>query len=498
MARSPFCKPIPPNTVIATSRPVAQDTSVFFGGMFDPMPPDGYFNSLGVGVQPTGREGDLIAKWALAPDGGAQVYNAKAFGAVGDGVTNDTNALYEAYNSALGNGGGIVFLPPGIYGTTGFNWESGKVALVGVGPGSVLKAIAGASGSVLDIAVGGGGGGYFARFVVDANNLIQNGILQYIPSETSVGTRFEYVTVQNATSYQWVNDGCEDCEYIGCVTPGDESAPNTSVPRSFQLNVPYGACRFVGGELFGRNDINAQLAEYVGVVAGPFTLSPTAPNDSILSLEGCYVYDGGYDVGLQQPIATAGNLGNVIAKGCVFIAFEQASFVNGNLLPGVNIDLQECTFVQGTPSGSTLNIVTASGAGTVSVRGGNVLPNDATVINLFNNVGSASTVVSMHPMCYGVTSPAGDVIGTKNSTLDDGQGNLQAGGHIKAGASGVQLNNFGSLEFLVAGGGSLWNGSGAPPNTLGVAGDYYFRTDTPTTANQRIYVNSAGTWVGIL
>lgn len=55
----------------------------------------------------------------------------------------------------------------------------------------------------------------------------------------------------------------------------------------------------------------------------------------------------------------------------------------------------------------------------------------------------------------------------------------------------VQPNNAGSIN----------SGSGAP-TIAGTAGDFYFRTDTPSTANQRIYVCTAtgnpGTWVGIV
>jgi len=47
-------------------------------------------------------------------------------------------------------------------------------------------------------------------------------------------------------------------------------------------------------------------------------------------------------------------------------------------------------------------------------------------------------------------------------------------------------------------GGSLWSGSGVPAPGLGGNGDYYFRTDTPATSLQRIYVKSAGAWVGIV
>jgi hypothetical protein len=62
--------------------------------------------------------------------------------------------------------------------------------------------------------------------------------------------------------------------------------------------------------------------------------------------------------------------------------------------------------------------------------------------------------------------------------------------------NGVQLRNSG----LVGGNGALlWSGNSAPVAALGSNGDYFFRTDTPGTANQRIYVkNNSGVWVGIV
>lgn len=47
-------------------------------------------------------------------------------------------------------------------------------------------------------------------------------------------------------------------------------------------------------------------------------------------------------------------------------------------------------------------------------------------------------------------------------------------------------------------GSTLFTGSGAPNNLRGQNGDYYFRTDTPGTVNQRLYVRSAGAWVALL
>lgn len=46
--------------------------------------------------------------------------------------------------------------------------------------------------------------------------------------------------------------------------------------------------------------------------------------------------------------------------------------------------------------------------------------------------------------------------------------------------------------------GRISQGSGVPSNTVGANGDAYFRTDTPGTANQRLYFKVAGAWTGVL
>jgi Pectate lyase superfamily protein len=44
----------------------------------------------------------------------------------------------------------------------------------------------------------------------------------------------------------------------------------------------------------------------------------------------------------------------------------------------------------------------------------------------------------------------------------------------------------------------IYSATGAPAAATGNNGDFYFRFDTPGTANQRLYVRSAGAWVAIL
>jgi hypothetical protein len=60
------------------------------------------------------------------------------------------------------------------------------------------------------------------------------------------------------------------------------------------------------------------------------------------------------------------------------------------------------------------------------------------------------------------------------------------------------------VKSKLDGGGRITSGSGAPitpGSTDPTAGDIYFRTDTPETADQRIYICTVGgsspTWVGI-
>jgi hypothetical protein len=69
-------------------------------------------------------------------------------------------------------------------------------------------------------------------------------------------------------------------------------------------------------------------------------------------------------------------------------------------------------------------------------------------------------------------------------------------------AKGVQITGLGSLSLATDGGvsqaGRLFQGPGVPSDANGTDGDAYFRTDTPGVANQRLYVRSAGAWVGIL
>lgn len=56
-----------------------------------------------------------IAVWGTAPSTSQQVFNVRDFGAVGDGVTNDTDAFQAASAKLVAAGGGTLHVPPGTY-----------------------------------------------------------------------------------------------------------------------------------------------------------------------------------------------------------------------------------------------------------------------------------------------------------------------------------------------------------------------------------------------
>lgn len=57
----------------------------------------------------------------------------------------------------------------------------------------------------------------------------------------------------------------------------------------------------------------------------------------------------------------------------------------------------------------------------------------------------------------------------------------------------------GSTTNGTAAGPKTWGGTGAPATGMGSVGDYYFRSDTPSTSMQRIYVKTAAAvWTGIV
>src|SRR3569832_946977 len=64
---------------------------------------------------------------------GGIIYNVVAYGAKGDGVTNDVAAINNAINACSDAGGGFVFFPEGRYLINSSIIKKAKVSLIGTG-----------------------------------------------------------------------------------------------------------------------------------------------------------------------------------------------------------------------------------------------------------------------------------------------------------------------------------------------------------------------------
>lgn len=105
-------------------------------------------------------------------------------------------------------------------------------------------------------------------------------------------------------------------------------------------------------------------------------------------------------------------------------------------------------------------------------------------VSQFRNYATSASVSTML-LQGGVSGVTGDYIRVNNSSAVKLAGINYNGGLQPGTAAGV--------------GCSIYSGSGAPNVATSVAGDVYFRTDTPSTALQRLYVaTAANTWTGVL
>jgi len=117
--------------------------------------------------------------------------------------------------------------------------------------------------------------------------------------------------------------------------------------------------------------------------------------------------------------------------------------------------------------------------GQLSNAGFQVKGQDGTAFNI-NTMAKASNGAIQLRNGYNLIGYSDDGF-TRTFSIDPQYGNMSLGNLL-------QLSNASAFT----------SGTGVPSSGFGNNGDYYYRQDTPGTANQRIYVKSAGAWIGIV
>ena len=534
------------------------------------------------------------ADGSLAPavllDKSGQVFNVKAYGAKGDGTTDDTSSIQTALNAA--NSGAVVFMPYGNYvvsssltippgitlqGSSRTFWfpSEGGTANGVLAPQSKIVPSASFSGTAVLKMVDKDTGGYSAAsgnqsilgVTIDGSNLPGGNTVDGFQTYGSVMG----VTMQNCAVANVGGNGINTVYHAGsgegygylneidmahCVfysVGGDGLHLVASADSTFTAchaiactgNAWYlydvGNSRFVGCKAEWSNiGWNVQWPATAGnVPRQTFVACSTDYNTTdgfyitgnqtggFVLLDGCDFHADGHGGGASAAgLHISGAAYPVVVSGCgVFIDSTSGGGSYGPAY-GVSVDTSpklvtiSNSYFQGATAGwhtdGTGTVV--SGVGVEVSNGGTPTAPGAASLQT-TNVGTLSSsgyvtatgrLATETPSQVGLyfgMGPAGDSprvlmsgFNTNWEMDSDSGGNYRI--YQPAQSPALEISNSNKVSITngiqLGGASTTYSGSGVPASGLGNNGDYYLRSDTPGTANQRIYVKSAGAWVGIV
>ncbi len=268
------------------------------------------------------------------------------FGAVGDGVADDTAAVQAAIN-ARDSGGGVSF-PPGVY-SVGPLQHLAKVALLGSGAGldqddsgqgsSVLKSRS--AGPLLTFNIGNyqQGSGTIQDLTFDGNGLGTIGL----DLVGLIGARVERCWVQNFTQIGMRLNGGELSSFYDLVIRGCPIGVQSAIAYGLQPNANYfTGCRLDGNSVWAVDWSNGTMLVFTDCdfegngtadvdLSGCIHLSSPCPNGGVsLSMRGCWMEanQGGYGIYLGRP----GKPSRATLIDCMqlFNGFTRGIYLDGN------------------------------------------------------------------------------------------------------------------------------------------------------------------------
>lgn len=325
--------------------------------------------------------------------GSVAVFNVKdaAYGAKGDGATDDTAAIQAALTACAAAGGGIVCVPPGNYKTTTALSVPAGVFLVGAGVVSVILAavtVANANtGNKSAVSIGRGASAGLQALVIDGGHVTEVGleisgyndgqIQNFVARDVEIryctqagiklqgGYRmlFEHLNVHdNQIGIWWppyasayLATGASQIDFVSCWVQTN-AAENVLMQSGGQVN-------FDGGNIEHAGTYGVHINP-TGGTAGPFSF-----DDVNFEQNGDYVSG----VGLIAKTLTRG----LTVKGCQFIgnAFNAKQWKAYDVQAGAGGVVVEGGNVQGHAVSPTIATGTATtvieGAGDAYSVGGN-------------------------------------------------------------------------------------------------------------------------------
>lgn len=155
-----------------------------------------------------------------------QMVSVRLYGAIGNGIADDTAAIQATINAVFAAGGGTVYIPAGTYmvSALSLNWGTAPTSIVFAGDGqraTVLRKISGTSTPVLTLTATIGDGIYSE--IRDLSIFADNIASRCIDMVQIARTVFRSVRCEGATSIGISAAGSlinsfYDCNILGCVT----------------------------------------------------------------------------------------------------------------------------------------------------------------------------------------------------------------------------------------------------------------------------------------
>lgn len=377
-------------------------------------------------------------------------FNVKSdqFGAVGDGVTDDLSAITSALTTASSSNG-IVYFPPGNY------TVSNQIVV----PYGVDTRLCGRNTS----------------FITALNTFpINTPVVRLGPAGSiGVGCRFRggAVNCNNISGSTGIySEGIQENSGIY------ESMVSNYGSFGVHINQPGSGAQ---PQNFTIDDL--EVFSGPGTGAGAVGLALTATSTPIA---GCRISRVTVFATGSTQLTTAIQLDAVDSAQLSSIHMENA--VNGILIGSV----AGCFALKIGPvlgnSNVTNTVIISNGSTSQNVLLETIFPNGATH-SIVDQI--ASITLNSEQAVYAVGN--GSAAQRTILSTDSGQGSRFK--ILTVSQSFSPSTPAGATQT-----GQVFQGSGVPSNANGNNGDVYFRTDTPGTVNQRIYVKSAGSWTGIV
>lgn len=493
----------------------------------------------------------------------ADILSVKDFGAVGDGVTDDTAAFQQALTTIKASQKGTkLFVPPGTYKMTSGLICDNAFALVIEGCSGPHGTSNDSTTSTLCFTQSGSAACISLKSAI---NVTLRGLRIVYTNPSYTGT---VVDAGGTGGYDTTYFRMERCQVGGTSTSFSAAfgvslfqAIHSQVSACLFTFVQYGTCGQNGGGYSNSIQIENSLFFKYGVAAHynageNWLFKGNTYEGSIATLGAAYVGD----IDCTGPVAFLSCwFGDASVAGSPWIKFRGSALnVLHCMIGGVQPTDSAIELVQPTGATSAVLVVgnTFLGGGPLVRVTGAALIVDLTIIANRIDGGAlaivdASNKVQRKFILGGAqtylgadqNSPVnfGDYIslGAVDVTPSTSTATAQFLRLRNAGGIGVPVDSIGFFPPGVAGNGvpvtfwtliagawvnsasidstgvttklgifpgnttavgaaGIYGGSGAPSSGLGANGNYYFRSDTPGTANQRLYVKSAGSWVGIL